>query len=84
MVYAVMTRRAIVHRANVLCVVNDLCLSSHPLGLVLAALFRCNPESLESSSDSGVFKISVRGHRPGPTSVSFLKPYCSGLIVVHL
>lgn len=79
-----MTCRVIVHRADTLHVVNDLGISSSSLGLALAELLRCHPESLDSSSGSGVFRISVRGHRPGPTRVSFLKLYCSGLIVVHL
>lgn len=82
-----MTCRVTVHRADTLGVVNDLCISSSSLGLALAELLRCHPESLDSSSTSsgsGVFRISVLGHRPGPTRVSFLKPYCSGLIVVHL
>jgi len=81
-----MTCSVVVHRANVLHVVNDLGISSSSLGLDLAVLFSSYPEYLGSSSISSgpVFKIFVQGHRPGPTNVSFLNPYCSGLIVAHL
>lgn len=56
---------------------NDLHITSSSVGLVLAVLFWCNPESLESSgtfSGSGVLKINVQGHMPGPISVGFLNP----------
>lgn len=79
MVYAVMTCRVIVHQTNVLCVVSDLCISSSSLGLALAVLCRCNLGSYSTSTHTGVFKVSVQGHRSGPANARLLKPYCSGL-----
>lgn len=79
-----MTCTPAVHYTNMIPDANDLCMPSSSLGVVLAALFRCNLEISSVLCDFGVFKITVWGCKPGSASDRFLKLYCSGLIVVHL